>query len=83
MIRMVATSRIAFPESVIRLSAGRNKMSMEAQALCFLAGAGSIFAGEKLLTTPNPEFDEDAKMFEILGLTPKESSQMASSKFNV
>jgi biotin synthase len=83
MIRMVATSRIAFPESVIRLSAGRNKMSMEAQALCFLAGAGSIFAGEKLLTTPNPEFDEDAKMFEILGLTPKESSQSASSKINI
>ena len=83
MIRMVATSRIAFPESVIRLSAGRNKMSMEAQALCFLAGAGSIFAGDKLLTTPNPEFDEDAKMFEILGLTAKESSQMASSKFNI
>ena len=83
MIRMVATSRIAFPESVIRLSAGRNKMSMEAQALCFLAGAGSIFAGDKLLTTPNPEFDEDAKMFEILGLTPKESSQMPSSKINI
>jgi biotin synthase len=83
MIRMVATSRIAFPESVIRLSAGRNKMSMEAQALCFLAGAGSIFAGEKLLTTPNPEFDEDAKMFEILGLTAKESSQVASPKINI
>ena len=83
MIRMVATSRIAFPESVIRLSAGRNKLSMEAQALCFLAGAGSIFAGDKLLTTPNPEFDEDAKMFEILGLTPKESSQVASSKINI
>ena len=83
MIRMVATSRIAFHESVIRLSAGRNKMSMEAQALCFLAGAGSIFAGDKLLTTPNPEFDEDAKMFEILGLTAKESSQVASSKINI
>jgi biotin synthase len=83
MIRMVATSRIAFPESVIRLSAGRNKMSMEAQALCFLAGAGSIFAGEKLLTTPNPEFNEDAKMFDILGLTAKESSQVASSKINI
>jgi biotin synthase len=83
MIRMVATSRIAFPESVIRLSAGRNKMSMEAQALCFLAGAGSIFAGDKLLTTPNPEFDEDAKMFEILGLTAKDSSQVASPKINI
>lgn len=71
MIRMVATSRIAFPESVIRLSAGRTKMNMEGQALCFMAGASSIFAGDKLLTTPNPEFNEDMEMFAILGLTPK------------
>jgi biotin synthase len=71
MIRMVATTRIAFPKSVVRLSAGRTKMSMEAQALCFMAGAGSIFAGDKLLTTPNPEFNEDKEMFEILGLIPK------------
>jgi biotin synthase len=71
MIRMVATTRIAFPESVVRLSAGRTKMSMEGQALCFLAGAGSIFAGDKLLTTPNPEFNEDKEMFNILGLIPK------------
>jgi biotin synthase len=73
MIRMVATTRVAFPESVVRLSAGRTKMSMEAQALCFLAGAGSIFAGDKLLTTPNPEFNEDKEMFEILGLIPKQA----------
>ncbi len=73
MIRMVATTRIAFPQSVVRLSAGRTKMSMEAQALCFMAGAGSIFAGDKLLTTPNPEFNEDKEMFEILGLIPKEA----------
>lgn len=73
MIRMVATTRIAFPESVVRLSAGRTKMSMEGQALCFLAGASSIFAGDKLLTTPNPEFNEDAEMFEILGLIPKKA----------
>lgn len=72
MIRMVATARIAFPESVIRLSAGRTKMNMEAQALCFLAGAGSIFAGDKLLTTPNPDFNEDKEMFSILGLIAKE-----------
>jgi biotin synthase len=72
MIRMVATTRIAFPESVVRLSAGRTKMNMEGQALCFLAGAGSIFAGDKLLTTPNPEFNEDKEMFEILGLISKE-----------
>ena len=54
-------------------SAGRTKMSMEAQAMCFMAGAGSIFAGDKLLTTPNPEFNEDKEMFDILGLIPKES----------
>jgi biotin synthase len=75
MIRMVATTRIAFPQSVVRLSAGRTKMSMEAQALCFMAGAGSIFAGDKLLTTPNPEFNEDQEMFAILGLVPKEPFQ--------
>ena len=73
MIRMVATTRAAFPQSVVRLSAGRTKMSMEAQALCFMAGAGSIFAGDKLLTTPNPEFNEDKEMFNILGLLPKEA----------
>lgn len=73
MIRMVATTRIAFPESVVRLSAGRTKMNMEGQALCFMAGASSIFAGDKLLTTPNPEFNEDAEMFKILGLIPKEA----------
>lgn len=73
MIRMVATTRIAFPEAVVRLSAGRTKMTMEGQALCFMAGAGSIFAGDKLLTTPNPEFNEDKEMFAILGLVPKEA----------
>jgi biotin synthase len=69
---MVATTRIVFPESVVRLSAGRTKMNMEGQALCFLAGAGSIFAGDKLLTTPNPEYNEDKAMFDILGIIPKE-----------
>jgi biotin synthase len=73
MIRMVATTRVAFPQSVVRLSAGRTKMNMEAQALCFMAGAGSIFAGDKLLTTPNPDFNEDMEMFKILGLTPKQA----------
>lgn len=71
MIRMVATTRIAFPEAIVRLSAGRTQMNMEGQALCFMAGAGSIFAGDKLLTTPNPEFNEDKEMFNILGLVPK------------
>lgn len=75
LIRMVATTRIVFPESVVRLSAGRTKMNMEAQALCFMAGAGSIFAGDKLLTTPNPEFNEDKEMFDILGLIPTQPFQ--------
>lgn len=71
LIRMIATTRIVFPESVVRLSAGRTQMTMEAQAMCFMAGANSIFAGDKLLTTPNPEFNEDARMFDILGLKSK------------
>jgi len=71
MVRMVATARIVMPKSVVRLSAGRTSMSREGQALCFMAGAGSIFAGDKLLTTPNPDIFEDLEMFEQLGLQPK------------
>ena len=71
MVRMVATTRIVMPRTVVRLSAGRQQMSLEGQAMCFLAGANSIFTGEKLLTTPNPEFDEDMEMFKTFGLTPK------------
>jgi biotin synthase len=71
MVRMIATTRIVMPYSAVRLSAGRTEMSMEGQALCFLAGANSIFAGDKLLTTPNPEFNQDMEMFRILGLKPK------------
>ena len=71
MIRMVATTRIIMPETQVRLSAGRTEMSREGQAMCFFAGANSIFAGDKLLTTPNPDVNEDMKMFEILGLTPQ------------
>ena len=73
MVRMIATARILMPKAMVRLSAGRNDMNMEQQALCFLAGANSIFAGDKLLTTPNPEVDQDRLMFEVLGLTPRES----------
>ncbi len=73
MIRMIATARILMPKAMVRLSAGRNEMTFEEQALCFMAGANSIFAGEKLLTTPNPDFDEDKKMFELLGLKPREA----------
>lgn len=68
MIRMVATTRIVMPETQVRLSAGRINMSREGQAMCFLAGANSIFSGDKLLTTPNNDLNEDMKMFEILGL---------------
>ncbi len=73
MVRMIATARILMPKTMVRLSAGRAGMSVSEQALCFMAGANSIFAGEKLLTTPNPAFDEDKKMFDLLGLTPREA----------
>lgn len=73
MVRMIGTARILMPKAMVRLSAGRNEMSTEEQALCFLAGANSVFSGEKLLTTPNPAFDEDKRMFELLGLTQRES----------
>ncbi len=73
MVRMIATARIIMPASVVRLSAGRMEMSVVEQALCFMAGANSIFSGDKLLTTPNPEFNEDMKMFELLGLKPREA----------
>jgi biotin synthase len=67
-IRTIATARILMPRSFVRLSAGRADLSEEAQALAFLAGANSIFAGDKLLTTPNPEWDRDRNLFEKLGL---------------
>lgn len=67
-VRMVATARIIMPHSMVRLSAGRAEMSDEMQALCFLAGANSIFAGEKLLTTPNPGDDKDSKLMKRLGM---------------
>ena len=69
-VRTVAVSRLVCPASVVRLSAGREGMSRELQALCFLAGANSIFVGGKLLTTPNPEEDEDAALFRDLDLRP-------------
>ena len=71
MIRMIATARIIMPRAMVRLSAGRVRMNLEEQALCFLAGANSIFAGDKLLTTPNPEFIEDQQMFQVLQLKPR------------
>ena len=71
MVRMIATTRIIMPKTVVRLSAGRTEMTLVEQAFCFMAGANSIFAGEKLLTTPNPSFDTDMAMFELLGLKPR------------
>jgi biotin synthase len=68
MVRTVATARILMPASFVRLSAGRLGLSHEAQALCFLAGANSIFMGERLLTTPNPDADADHRLFDRIGL---------------
>jgi biotin synthase len=68
LVRTIATARILMPLSMVRLSAGRLSLSDEAQALCFLAGANSVFLGEKLLTTPNPGQDADCRLFEKLGM---------------
>ncbi|MCS6794513.1 MAG: biotin synthase BioB [Raineya sp.] len=73
MVRMIATARILMPKAMVRLSAGRVRMSVEEQALCFLAGANSIFAGDKLLTTPNPDYTSDQEMFQILNLKPRQA----------
>ncbi|MDA8715214.1 biotin synthase BioB [Flavobacteriales bacterium] len=73
MVRMVATTRIVMPTTTVRLSAGRTDMSPEGQALCFMAGASSIFAGDKLLTTPNPDCKSDHELFDILGLIPQKA----------
>ena len=69
LVRCIAVARILMPRAVVRLSAGRTDLGEEAQALCFLAGAGSIFCGDQLLTTPNPSFDTDMEMLGDLGLT--------------
>ena len=71
LVRMIATARLVMPHSAVRLSAGRLELSIAEQAMCFMAGANSIFAGDKLLTTPNPEYNQDKEMFRILGLKPK------------
>ena len=80
-IRTVAAARIMMPEAYVRLSAGRTEMSAEAQALCFFAGANSIFAGDQLLTTPNPDADEDSELFRSLGIRA-EVSTIGSSEAN-
>jgi biotin synthase len=71
-VRTIAVARITMPRSVVRLSAGREDMSEETQALCFLAGANSIFYGPRLLTTPNPGRDRDRDLMDKLGLSPME-----------
>lgn len=68
LVRVIATSRVLMPRSMVRLSAGRLSLSEEAQALCFLAGANSVFLGDRLLTTPNPSAESDRRLFERLGL---------------
>lgn len=73
MIRMIATARIIMPKAMVRLSAGRVRMTLEEQALCFMAGANSIFAGDKLLTTPNPGAVQDQAMFQTLNLKPRKA----------
>ncbi len=75
MVRAVAVARILMPHSRVRLSAGRTELSEEAQAMCFLAGANSIFVGSELLTTPNPEPKSDAALFEKLGLTAEQNAR--------
>ena len=77
MVRMIATTRIVMPQTVVRLSAGRTNMTLEGQALCFMAGANSIFAGDKLLTTPNPAFNKDMEMFNLFGLIPRKAFKNA------
>jgi biotin synthase len=71
-VRTIAVARICMPKSVVRLSAGREDMGEETQALCFLAGANSIFYGPKLLTAPNPERDRDQRLLDKLGMVPME-----------
>ena len=83
MVRMIAVARIVLPHTQVRLSAGRKKMSKEGQALCFFAGANSIFAGDKLLTTPNPTFDSDMALFKELGLKPQNAFEKKSQPVTV
>ncbi len=82
MIRMIATARMVIPKAMVRLSAGRTRMTLEEQALCFMAGANSIFAGDKLLTTPNPSHVEDKRLFETLQLKPRKANKPVTEKEN-
>jgi len=79
-IRTIAVARIMMPASHVRLSAGRENMNEQMQSLCFLAGANSIFYGEKLLTTANPEADADRELFKRLGIRPEEREQSCTEQ---
>ena len=79
-VRTIAVARVIMPKSTVRLSAGRNDMSEEMQALCFLAGANSIFYGDKLLTTPNPAENKDMELFDRLGIKPNAKRLHQSSE---
>jgi len=78
LVRMIATTRIALPKSKVRLSAGRSMLSKEAQALCFFAGANSVFYGDRLLTAGNPGVDEDKNLLEELDLVPLKSTVLSA-----
>jgi biotin synthase len=79
-VRTIAAARIMMPASYVRLSAGRTEMSDEMQALCFLAGANSVFYGERLLTTDNPQSDRDLRLFERLGLAFEECNELQATE---
>ncbi|HEY4364969.1 MAG TPA: biotin synthase BioB [Bryobacteraceae bacterium] len=79
LVRMIATARILMPASMVRLSAGRLSLSEEAQALCLLAGANSVFLGDRLLTTPNPEADADRRLFDKLGMRLMQAQEVPAS----
>ena len=79
-VRVVAVARILMPHSHVRLSAGRTDMSPEMQALCFLAGANSLFYGERLLTTPNPDGDADLALLARLGLRPEDRGSRVAAE---
>lgn len=81
-IRTIAVARILMPRSFVRLSAGRTDMTAEAQAMCFFAGANSVFSGDKLLTTPNPEVDEDQLQLQKLGIRTYSSAEEAAPEVN-
>ena len=79
-VRTIAVARIIMPESFVRLSAGREEMNEQMQSMCYFAGANSIFYGEKLLTTSNPEATSDMKLFDRLGIKPLELREEVSDE---